>query len=591
MTAPLDLGIHALLGAYRDGKLTVRQTIEEVLTRIAQAGDDKVWISRAPDADLLAQADALDARRGEIGRLPLFGVPFAAKDNLDVAGMVTTAACPGFAYEAKTSAEVVQRLVDAGAIVIGKTNLDQFATGLVGVRSPYGVPRNPFDAAYVPGGSSSGSAVAVSSGLVSFSLGTDTAGSGRVPAGFNNIVGLKPTPGLLSNEGMVPACRSLDCTSVFALSCADADAVLAVAAEPQETPAIGKTFRFGILGTKDAEFFGDAAYATLYAQSIERLKALGGTPVEIDYAPFRDAAQLLYSGPWVAERTAAVGAFMESADDKSGVWPTTQQIVLGGRKYSAVDAFEGQYRLAELKARAFAEMKGLDFLAVPTAGTIYKLSDLEREPVLYNSHLGHYTNFVNFFGLSALAVPAGFRPDGMPFGITLIANAHAERALLAFGARWQRAVPLPLGMTTSQLPPPERDPVVVEDRVPIAVVGAHMSGLPLNGQLLALGGRLEKAARTAPVYRFYALPGGPPHRPGLVRVAEGGGEIELEVWSLPAEKIGALLRQIPAPLGLGSVSLADGTSVPGFLCEAHATTAAKDITSLGGWRAYVKTLG
>ncbi|MCC8432756.1 allophanate hydrolase [Reyranella aquatilis] len=591
MTAPLDLGVHALLGAYRDGTLTVRQTIEEVLKRIAQAGDDKVWISRAPDADLLAQADALDARRGEIGRLPLFGVPFAAKDNLDVAGMVTTAACPGFAYEAKTSAEVVQRLVDAGAIVIGKTNLDQFATGLVGVRSPYGVPRNPFDASYVPGGSSSGSAVAVSSGLVSFSLGTDTAGSGRVPAGFNNIVGLKPTPGLLSNEGMVPACRSLDCTSVFALSCADADAVLAVAAEPHTTPAIGKSFRFGILGTKDAEFFGDAAYATLYAQSIERLKALGGTPVEIDYAPFRDAAQLLYSGPWVAERTAAVGAFMESADDKSGVWPTTQQIVLGGRKYSAVDAFEGQYRLAELKARAFAEMKGLDFLAVPTAGTIYKLSDLEREPVLYNSHLGHYTNFVNFFGLSALAVPAGFRPDGMPFGITLIANANAERALLAFGARWQRAVPLPLGKTTSQLPPPERDPVVVEDRVPVAVVGAHMSGLPLNGQLLALGGRLEKAARTAPVYRFYALPGGPPHRPGLVRVAEGGGEIELEVWSLPAEKIGALLRQIPAPLGLGSVSLADGTSVPGFLCEAHATTAAKDITSLGGWRAYVKTLG
>jgi len=591
MTTSLDLGVHALLGAYRTGALGVRQTIEEVLKRIAQAGDDKVWISRASDADLLAQADALDARRGEIDRLPLYGVPFAAKDNLDVAGMVTTAACPGFAYEAKTSAEVVQRLVDAGAIVIGKTNLDQFATGLVGVRSPYGVPRNPFDASYVPGGSSSGSAVAVSSGLVSFSLGTDTAGSGRVPAGFNNIVGLKPTPGLLSNEGMVPACRSLDCTSVFALSCADADAVLAVAAEPHATPAIGASFRFGILGTKDAEFFGDAAYATLYAQSIERLKALGGTPVEIDYAPFRDAAQLLYSGPWVAERTAAVGAFMEKADEKSGVWPTTQQIVLGGRKYSAVDAFEGQYRLADLKARAFAEMKGLDFLAVPTAGTVYRLSDLEREPVLYNSHLGHYTNFVNFFGLSALAVPAGFRPDGMPFGITLISIANAERTLLAFGARWQRAVPLPLGKTTSRLPPPDTDPVVVEDRVPVAVVGAHMSGLPLNGQLLELGGRLEKATRTAAAYRFYALPGGPPHRPGLVRVAEGGGEIELEVWSLPADRIGALLRQIPAPLGLGSVSLADGTSVPGFLCEAHATAAAKDITSLGGWRAYVKTLG
>jgi allophanate hydrolase len=480
--------------------------------------------------------------------------------------------------------------VDAGAIVVGKTNLDQFATGLVGVRSPYGVPRNPFDASYVPGGSSSGSAVAVSSGLVSFSLGTDTAGSGRVPAGFNNIVGLKPTPSLLSNEGMVPACRSLDCTSVFALSCADADAVLAVAAEPQATPSIGRTFRFGILATKDAEFFGDAAYATLYAQSIERLKGLGGTPVEIDYAPFRDAAQLLYNGPWVAERTAAVGAFMEGADDTAGVWPTTRTIVLSGLEYSAVDAFEGQYRLADLKARAFTEMKGLDCLAVPTAGTIYKLADLDREPVLYNSHLGHYTNFVNFFGLSALAVPAGFRPDGMPFGITLISRANAERALLAFGARWQRAVPLPLGKTTSRLPLPECDPIVVEDRVPVAVVGAHMSGLPLNGQLLELGGRLQSAGKTAPTYRFYALPGGPPHRPGLVRVSEGGSAIELEVWSLPAEKIGDLLRRIPAPLGLGRVSLADGTDVAGFLCEAHATQGAQDITSLGGWRAYVATL-
>ena len=590
MKAFLDLGVHALLGAYRAGTLDVRQTIGEVLKRIADAGDDKVWISRASDSDLRSQADALDARRDEIDRLPLYGVPFAVKDNLDVAGMETTAACPGFAYEAKSSAEVVRRLVDAGAIVIGKTNLDQFATGLVGVRSPYGVPRNPFDASYVPGGSSSGSAVAVSSGLVSFSLGTDTAGSGRVPAGFNNIVGLKPTPGLLSNEGMVPACRSLDCTSVFALSCADADAVLAVAAEPQATPTIGRTFRFGILGTKDAEFFGDVAYATLYAQSIERLKGLGGTPVEIDYAPFRDAAQLLYNGPWVAERTAAVGAFMEAADDTAGVWPTTRNIVLSGLEYSAVDAFEGQYRLADLKARAFAQMKGLDFLAVPTAGTIYKLADLEREPVLYNSHLGHYTNFVNFFGLSALAVPAGFRPDGMPFGITLISSANAERALLAFGARWQRAVPLPLGKTMSRLPQPECDPIVVEDRVPVAVVGAHMSGLPLNGQLLELGGRLERAGKTAPAYRFYALPGGPPHRPGLVRVSEGGSAIELEVWSLPAERIGDLLRRIPAPLGLGRVSLADGTDVAGFLCEAHAAQDAKDITSLGGWRAYLDTL-
>jgi len=590
MTSLLDLGLHALRSAYRAGTLDVTRMIEEVLKRIAASGDDKVWIARVPDAALREAAHRLDARRGELERLPLYGVPFAVKDNIDVAGLPTTAACPGFSYEPGQSAATVQRLVDAGAIVVGKTNLDQFATGLVGVRSPYGVPRNPFDSSFVPGGSSSGSAVAVAAGLVSFSLGTDTAGSGRVPAGFNNIVGLKPTPGLLSTAGVVPACQSLDCVSVFALSCADADVVLKVLAEPHACPGIGQHFRFGVLRARDAEFFGDEAYGALYSQAIARLQALGGTPVQFDYAPFREAAQLLYGGPWVAERTAAVGAFIAAADDGAEVWPVTRDIVLGGRDYSAVDAFEGQYELAELKARAQAEMAALDFLALPTAGTIYRVADLEREPVLFNSHLGHYTNFVNFFGLSALALPAGFRPDGMPFGVTLVGRPHAERALLAFGARWQRAVPLPLGKTASQLPPPGDDPVVAEDRIPIAVVGAHMSGLPLNGQLTELGGRLEQSSRTAPVYRFFALPGGPPHRPGLLRVAEGGGAIELEVWSLPSADVGAFLRKIPAPLGLGTVCLADGSSVTGFLCESHAVQGARDITALGGWRAYLKSL-
>ena len=586
MNSALDLGIHMLRAAYRAGSLTVRQTVDEVLGRIDAAGDDKVWISRASNEALRSQAAALDARRGELEALPLYGIPFAVKDNIDVAGLETTAACPGFAYLPEASAEVVKRLVDAGALVIGKTNLDQFATGLVGVRSPYGVPRNPFNAEYIPGGSSSGSAVAVSSGLVSFSLGSDTAGSGRVPAGINNIVGLKPTPGLLSNEGTVPACRSLDCVSIFTLSCADADAVLGVVCEPHATPPIGGTFRFGV--PKPLEFFGDAAYAKLYGEAVERLKALGGTAVEFDYAPFRDAAQLLYSGPWVAERTAAVGAFLEAADNDAGVWPVTRDIILGGREYSAVDAFEGQYELVELKAAAAQHMHGLDFLALPTSGTVYRLADLEREPVLYNAHMGHYTNFVNFFGLSGLALPFGFRPDGMPFGITLIGRPNMERALLAFGARWQRATGLPLGKTASKLP--EAMPVVAEDRVSIAVVGAHMSGLPLNRQLTDLDGRLEGASKTAPFYRFYALPGGPPQRPGLVRVANDGGAIDLEVWSLPADKVGAFVRQIPAPLGLGSVTLADGSSVLGFLCESYATADAKDITSLGGWRAYLKSI-
>jgi allophanate hydrolase len=590
MTALFDFGVHALRSAYRAGTLDVGQMIEEMLKRIAAAGDDKVWISRTPDEQLRADAARLVARRDEIERLPLYGIPFAVKDNIDVAGLATTAACPGFSYEPQVSAEVVQRLVDAGALVIGKTNLDQFATGLVGVRSPYGVPINPFDPAFVPGGSSSGSAVAVAAGLVSFSLGTDTAGSGRVPAGFNNIVGLKPTPGLLSTGGVVPACKSLDCVSVFALSCADADVVLGVAAAAHPAPAIGTGFRFGVLSAGDAEFFGDDDYAMLYAQAISRLRGMGGTAVEIDYAPFREAAGLLYNGPWVAERTAAVGAFMAGADDDAGIWPVTRDIVMAGRDYSAVDAFEGQYELAELKANALAQLANLDAIVLPTAPTIYRVADLEREPVLFNSHLGHYTNFVNFFGLSALALPAGFRPDGLPFGITLVAAGHRERALLAFGARWQREVPLALGKTTSRLPSAALDPVAGEDRVPVAVVGAHMSGLPLNDQLTGLGGRLERAAKTAPLYRLYALPGEPPARPGMMRVTRGGAAIDLEVWSLPSAAVGAFLRKIPSPLGLGTVTLADGSGVPGFLCESHATEGAKDITALGGWRAYLKTL-
>jgi allophanate hydrolase len=590
MNASLDLGIMSLRAAYRSGVLDCKKVIDEVLERIAAAGDDKVWITRVPEAVLHAEADRLDKRRGEIDALPLYGIPFAVKDNIDVAGLPTTAACPGFAYQPKFSAEVVRRLVEAGAIVIGKTNLDQFATGLVGVRSPYGVPRNPFNADYIPGGSSSGSAVAVASGKVSFSLGSDTAGSGRVPAAFNNIVGLKPTRGLISTEGFVPACRSLDCTSVFALSCADADAVFAVLAPPHVPSSFSSPFRFGVLKPADAEFFGDGAYAALYGQAVERLAAMGGTPAAFDYAPFRDAAQLLYSGPWIAERTAAVGAFLEGARDDAGVWPVTRQIILGGREYSAVDAFEGQYELEDLRRHAAAEMEGLDFLLLPTAGTIFRLSDIEREPVLYNSHLGRYTNFVNFFGMGALSLPAGFRPDGLPFGVTLVARANADRALLALGARWQRVLGLPLGKTASTLPPRETDPVVVEDRVSLAVVGAHMSGLPLNRELVELGGRLEQPGKTAPVYRFYVLNGGPPHRPGMVRVATGGAAIELEVWSLPAGKLGDFVRRIPAPLGLGTVSVANGASVLGFLCEAYAAEGARDITALGSWRAYLRSL-
>jgi allophanate hydrolase len=582
----IDLGVHNLRAAYGARTLTCREVIEEVLSRIAQAGDDKVWISRVPDSTLRYAADALQARRDEIDALPLYGIPFAVKDNIDVAGLPTTAGCPGFAYTPKRSATVVQQLVEAGAILVGKTNLDQFATGLVGVRSPYGVPRNPFNADYIPGGSSSGSAVAVASGLVSFALGTDTAGSGRVPAGFNNIVGVKPTPGRLSNEGTVPACASLDCVSIFALSCTDAAAIVPIVDKLTPQGAGAGRFSFGV--PRQLEFFGDSEYAALYADAIGKLESFGGTAVPFDYAPFREAAQLLYGGPWVAERAAAVGKFIADADASAKVWPVTRDIILRGFDYSAVDAFEGQYRLTALRERAAAEMRDLDFLALPTAGTIYKVVDLEREPVLFNSNLGHYTNFVNFFRLPALALPAGFRRDGMPFGITFVGHSNWDRMLLEFGAQWQRAVPLPLGKTASTLPEASADPTTtLDERLQIAVVGAHMSGLPLNKELLDHQGRFERMARTAPEYRLYALSGGPPQRPGMLR-RKDGASIELEIWSLPVWQFAEFVSRIPAPLGVGMVRLEDGSSVQGFLCEGYATEGARDITDFGGWRAFVK---
>jgi allophanate hydrolase len=585
----IDLGVHNLRAAYGAGTLTCRAVIDEVLRRIAAAGDDKVWISRVPDAVLRKVADTLDARRDELDGLSLYGIPFAVKDNIDVEGLPTTAACPGFAYTPKTSATVVKQLVEAGAIVVGKTNLDQFATGLVGVRSPYGVPRNPFNADYIPGGSSSGSAVAVSSGLVSFSLGTDTAGSGRVPAGFNNIIGVKPTPGRLSNKGTVPACASLDCVSIFALSCADAAVIVPIVDKLTPQGAGAGRFSFGV--PRQLEFFGDGEYAALYADAVRKLESFGGTAVPFDYTPFREAAQFLYGGPWVAERAAAVGKFIEASDPSAKVWPVTRDIILRGFEFTAVDAFEGQYRLKVLRERAAAEMQDVDFLALPTASTIYTVADLEREPVLFNSNLGHYTNFVNFFRLPALALPAGFRRDGLPFGITFVGHPNWDRMLLEFGAQWQRAVPLPLGKTASRLPEPSADPTTtLDERLQIAVVGAHMSGLPLNKELLDHSGRFERSARTAPEYRLYSLSGGPPQRPGMLRRTDGGASIELEIWSLPVWKFAEFVSRIPTPLGIGTVTLEDGTSVQGFLCESYATEGARDITDFGGWRAYLKSL-
>lgn len=596
MSDVLPLDFTRLVAAYARGALSPPRLVEALLPRLDASDADAVWIARVPADGLRARAAALEAvppsQRG-----PLWGVPFAAKDNIDVAGLPTTAACPAFAYTPKRSATVIDRLVAAGAILIGKTNLDQFATGLVGVRTPYGVARNPFDAAFIPGGSSSGSGVAVSSGLVSFALGTDTAGSGRVPAAFTNIVGLKPTKGMIPTKGVVPACRSLDCVSIFALTSADAAAILEVAAgldpaDPfsrQEGQRPGRNFaglRLGVLEPGQREFFGDDAARAMHDAALERAKGLGAALTLVDLAPFLIAAELLYAGPWVAERTAAVGEFLTARPD--AFWPTTRAVIESGRRFSAVDAFIGQYRLAELARAAAAVWDKVDVLLLPTTPTIYRVDELTAEPILLNSRLGTYTNFVNLLDLCALALPAGFRPDGLPLGITLMAPAWSDRMLAGLGQAWQRATGLPMGATGAALPDEPDLGLPGPEEVELAVVGAHLSGGPLNHELQHAAARLLRTTRTANCYRLYALAGTQPPKPGMVRGQDDGGDgIEVEVWSLPVPAFGALVARVPAPLAIGTVELADGSRVKGFLCEDHAVEAAGDITAHGGWRAYL----
>jgi allophanate hydrolase len=592
----LDIG--TLLDGYRAGRFTPREVVELVLARIADQPDRKAWITVLPRERLFTYADALAARNPN--ELPLFGIPFAIKDNIDLADIPTTAGCPDYAYMPEQSAFAVQCLIDAGAIPIGKTNLDQFATGLVGTRSPYGAGRNAFNGEYISGGSSSGSAIATAIGQVAFALGTDTAGSGRVPAAFNNLIGVKPTRGLVSTRGVVPACRSLDCVSVFALTAADARAVLDVlavfdSAEPfarrapacleSQVPAQG--FRCGVPRADQLEFFGDREYARLFAASVERLRDMGADIREIDFVPFLQAARLLYEGPWVAERYLAVQSLLETKPD--AFHPVTRAIIAGGAAPRALDAFAAQYRLAELKRASEAVWSTVDVLFTPTAGTLYRIAEVEADPVRLNSNLGHYTNFMNLLDLCAVAVPAGFRSDGLPFGVTFIAPAFQDRPLLGIAVKWQHEFGLTLGATGKPLPPPRHVAhAAAAESVLVAVCGAHMTGLPLNHQLTSRGGQLHARTRTAPCYRLYALPGGSPQRPGLVR-ARHGKRIEVEVWELPMERFGSFVAGIPTPLGIGKLELEDGQWVPGFMCEAHATLTATDITDLGGWRAYLNT--
>lgn len=592
MDIPLDIG--RLRRGYLTGEFTPLDIVEEVIRRTQGHDLHRVWINRLDPQSLRKHARDLMDR--DAVQLPLYGIPFAVKDNIDLAGLPTTAACPAFAYQPGRHATVVERLIDAGAIPVGKTNLDQFATGLNGTRSPYGACRNPFHPNYISGGSSSGSAVAVALGMVSFALGTDTAGSGRVPAAFNNLIGHKPTRGILSTRGVLPACRSLDCVSIFALTAEDAERVLAVAAAEDPEDAYSRVlaphgfdfgraarFHFGVPRAADLEFFGNAEAQRLFTETVTRLTRLGGVPVEIDLTPFLDAARLLYGGPWVAERYVAIRDFFETQAE--AVFPPVREIIAESRHYTAADAFAGFYRLRELQRVCKTIWQSVDVFITPTAGTIYTIEAMQADPIRLNADLGRYTNFVNLLDLAATAVPAGFQSDGLPFGVTLVAPAHQDAPLLHLASRLHQALGGHMGATKHPLPSADPLDLLPSGQLRLAVVGAHLSGLPLNHQLTQRGARLIAQTQTAPKYRLYALLDG--RRPGLVRADEGGAAIACEVWEMPADRFGSFVDTVTAPLGIGKVELADGTVVNGFICEPVGVVGARDITEYRGWKAWL----
>lgn len=598
----LPVTVNGLLKAYQNQELTPAQVLTQKLAE-ARADQSNSWIATISDERLASYLAHLQTRSPL--ELPLYGIPFAIKDNIDLANLPTTAGCREYAYEPDESAFAVQKLIEAGAVPLGKTNLDQFATGLVGTRSPWGEVKNSFDPNYISGGSSSGSAVTVATGQVCFALGTDTAGSGRVPAAFNNILGMKASKGLVSCGGVVPACRSLDCVTLFAHTTDDLNLLLDIAgqydqadcyarANPAENGAwayqpeaalTGATI--GVPKPEQLEFFGNRSTETLFAHSLATLKEQGVRLVEIDFQPFIEAALLLYEGPWVAERYAALETFME--EDSSRCLPVIEAIIGGAKGKTAVNAFKAIYKLQAFKVACDAILKGLDAVVIPTAGTIYTIDEVNADPIKLNSNIGHYTNFMNLLDYAAIALPAGIQESGLPFGITLFGPAWSDRKLLSMGGEWQQALALPLGATQHSLPALASTTETVETNwVELAVCGAHLDGLPLNHQLLERDARLVKSAETSANYRFYALAGGPPYRPGLIRDEKEGRAIDVEIWKLPLTHLGSFLTGIPQPLGLGKVELADGSWVTSFICEGYAIESATEISHHGGWRAYLE---
>lgn len=602
MQHPFDLRLDALAGAYQSGAFTPRSLIMQLRERaLSLNAEFKLFIHILSQEELEPYLHALEQRSP--AQLPLYGVPFAIKDNIDLAGIPTTAACPAYAYIPAHSATLVAQLIALGAVPMGKANLDQFATGLNGTRSPYGACRNSVHPDYPSGGSSAGSALAVALGMTSFALGTDTAGSGRIPAALNNLVGLKATKGLLSTAGVVPACRTLDCTTFLCTTAGEASALLALTAshdkpDPRDEysrrnplwnggNAFGKLpqrFRFGVPAQR--EFDGCTESDALFAQAIAQMESIGGVPVEIDFTPFLEAARLLYEGPWVAERYSVAGELISQQPD--AVLPVIRQVLHKAPACTAVDAFRAQYRLQQLKAHCDDIMHSLDCVLTPTCPRPATLAELAAQPVESNAMLGWYTNFMNLLDYAAVAVPSAFMRNGVPWGVTLFGRAFTDQYLLSVAHALQLKHPLPL--------PGERRAAAVSqprqarnDRVRVVVCGAHLEGLPLNWQLQQRGASLAARGLSAPAYRLYALAGAGPARPGMQRVAQGGSAIAVEIWELPSTELGSFVCDIPAPLGLGKVEMADGSWETGFICEHHALAEATDITRFGGWRAYLNS--
>lgn len=602
----MSFSVSSLIQAYQSNEFTPSDMVALILEKLKLCEVSNIWIHLASAADLQQRAQCLQKIPVQArASYPLFGIPFAVKDNIDVAGMPTTAACPDFSYTPTKSAFIVEKLLEAGAIFVGKTNMDQFASGLSGTRSPYGAIANPFNREYISGGSSSGSAVAVACGLVSFALGTDTAGSGRVPAALNNIIGLKPTRGALSNRGIVPACLSLDCPTVFALTCQDAWEVFRVMAiedrqalffRKSQWPAANiqnTKFTFGVPASDQRCFFGDEEAEQLFEDAIQAMVHMGGRPVEIDYEPFREAAQLLYEGPWLAERYAAIDKFIETSPDS--VHEVTYDVISKGKQHGAVETFQALYRLESLKNAVAPVWDQVDFLLLPTTGTAFTIEAMRSNPIDLNTKLGYYTNFMNLLDLSAWAVPVGFQSNKVPFGVTLVAPAFHECLLGPIAARFHQSRHLPLGYSQLTHPTqPERFKLDAQKCVPIAVFGLHLSEQPLNHQLLELGARFDFAGTTASRYQLFVVDQGTPKaRPAAVISDWGKGvAIELEVWQMPIENVGKFLVNIPPPLGLGNVLLSSGEVVKGFICEGGtALEGSEEITRFGGWINYINHVG